>query len=269
MGPWTPRYVIGVIAPFVMAAAVGVGLLAAPDRSARVLSKLRALPGWMAAAIAAVLIVGGALYAASISDERISIYMLLLPVPLLALAWARAAGNLEVLMPGCLILLLGVVLFASEMPALFSGSPLVVWGDAGTFAYMFPREAPFIGPGGRLRPNLYARMRAPEYPRGARLITNSEGFRNLEEFAAQPPAGHMRVLSLGDSFSTGFCADQEAFLGSLLQKELDAEVAQRGGLRSRLRPLLPATARHVVPSRRGRVWAVGQRFDAGRAVLRR
>ena len=223
-GPWTPRYVLGVIVPFLLAATAGLAMVAMPAASARALGILKRPPRWLAAALAAAVILAGVFYAASISDERISIYMLILPAPWLALAWSRASGSVEVLLPGCLILLLGSLLFALELPDLLSGSPLVTWGDQSTFAYLFPREAPFIGPGGRLRPNLYARMRAPEYPRGALLITNSEGFRNLEEFPREASAGRTRILSLGDSFSTGFCADQDAFFGSLLAAELQAEV---------------------------------------------
>jgi len=223
-GPWTPRYVLGVIVPFLLAAMAGLAMMAVPSASARVLHLLGRLPGWLAATLAAAVILAGALYAASISDERISIYMLILPAPLLAVVWAVASRRVDALLPGLTLLAAGVCLFGSEMPDLLFEPPLVVWGDQSTFAYLFPREAPFIGPGGRLRPHLYSRMRAPEYPLGALLITNSDGFRNLEEFPREAASGRTRVLSLGDSFSTGFCADQDAFFGALLGRKLQAEV---------------------------------------------
>jgi len=116
----------------------------------------------------------------------------------------------------------GCLLFAAELVEHPFGTSLAVWGDESTFATLFPREPPFIGPGGRLRPGLDVRMRAPEYRQGARLVTNSAGFRNESEFAARPEAGVLRPLSLGDSFSTGFCADQEAFFGAMLEKLLNS-----------------------------------------------
>lgn len=95
-----------------------------------------------------------------------------------------------------------------------------MWGDRRCFHTLFPEQPPFIGPGGRLLADLDARMPAPEYPRGASLQTNHLGLRNTQEFRAVPAPDTLRVLSLGDSFTTGYAADQTHFFGSLLETEL-------------------------------------------------
>ena len=41
---------------------------------------------------------------------------------------------------------------------------------------------------------------------------NSQGFRATREFERQPPAGTLRIMSLGDSFTAGFrVGDQDTF----------------------------------------------------------
>ncbi len=256
IGPWTLRYLAGVLAPFGVLAlgailltvtgrrrgvAPGGGaragaLLRPRERAGLLPSTLGRLPGPVALLLAAASVVAAGVWALSISDEYVSVLMFLLAVPFLGLVWDRAFGDVDPLVPSLILLVGGVALFGIELASLLlpgdaAGGDrddrptrpvltLAVWGDTSTFATLFPREAPFIGPGGRLRPNLDVRMRAPEYRNGARLVTNARGFRNEEEFAPEPAAGEIRILSLGDSFSTGFCADQRAFFGSVLQEAL-------------------------------------------------
>lgn len=64
------------------------------------------------------------------------------------------------------------------------------------------------------------RISAPEYPWGARFITNGAGFRNTEEVAEARKPTEIRILSLEDSFATGMGADQAEFYGAYLAEEL-------------------------------------------------
>lgn len=128
--------------------------------------------------------------------------------------WLRHAGL--AITAACLALL-GALAVLPELPV------YAVWGDALTFQYLFPREPPFIGPGGRLRPSQALPMAVPDGSRKAlRFETNSLGFRNREEVSRTPEPDRYRVLSLGDSFSNGYGIDQDRFFGPVLQRELQA-----------------------------------------------
>ncbi len=221
-GPFTSRYLFGVLVPF---AVVSIGALTAAlawDPMARALAatagrlpRTLALVATWGAGIAAIA------YAAFISDEHVSVLMALLAPAALALAWHATYRGATAFLALSPILLFGIALFGVEL-ATGGARPLAVWGDSSTFATRFPREAPFTGPGGRLIPGLNTKMRAPEYPGGAAIITNADGFRNEAEFVIPGGYDELRVLSLGDSFSTGFCAHQEHFFGSLLEREIRA-----------------------------------------------
>lgn len=222
-GPYSLRYVAGVIVPWIAAAVLVAALMLRwRARAGGALSDLARVPRRLAATAAMVAVVAGAAYALKISDEYVSVLVLILTPCFVAFLWAESSRGAAPLMASCLVLAAGIALFVVELPSLLRGAPLVVWGDESTFATLFPKEPPFIGPGGRLKPRLDARMRAPEYPRGARIVTNGSGFRNATETADEPAPGETRVLSLGDSFSTGYCADQEAFFGALLERALAA-----------------------------------------------
>jgi len=222
IGPFSPRYLFGVALPFAMACGLLLLFLLAKSRvvpwMGASLGRLPRLPAALAALAGAAAAV---VYSFLISDERVSVLMCLLLPCAIALAWAAAFGRLNPVLACLPVVAGGCLLFAAELAESPFGSSLAVWGDDSTFAALFPREPPFIGPGGRLRPNLDVRMRAPEYRRGARLVTNAVGFRNETEFAPRPAAGLTRVLSLGDSFSTGFGADQEQFFGAILERLLN------------------------------------------------
>lgn len=159
-------------------------------------------------------------YALWVRDAHVSVLFLLAGPALVTLAWTRATGRLEPLLAGFPLLGLGLVLFGLELGSGHSGEPPVRWGGPETFATLFPREEPFLGEGGRLRPNLDLYMASAERLRGATVRTNSQGFRNAEEFGPIPEPGELRVLSLGDSFSIGMQIDQEDFLGPRLEAEL-------------------------------------------------
>lgn len=218
-GPYSLRYLAGVIGPWILSAGL-VAALGSGRAGRRLLSWLSRPPRGLAAAVAFAAIVAGMVYGLRVSDEYVSVLMLLLAPGLVAFLWAESSRGAAPLLASGPLLAAGIALFAIELPSLMLGQPLVVWGDESTFATLFPKEPPFIGPGGRLRRRLDARMRAPEYPRGARIVTNDAGFRNTTEASAAPAPSEARVLSLGDSFSTGYCADQEAFFGALLARAL-------------------------------------------------
>ena len=219
-GPFTSRYLFGVLAPFAVIALFALAAALAWNPVAR---RLEAGAGRLPRIPAIILFWGAGIaalgYSAFISDEHVSVLMALLALCALALAWHASFRGASAFLSFLPILLFAIVLFGAEL-ATGAARPLAVWGDASTFASLFPREAPFIGPGGRLKPGLKTRMRAPEYPAGAGIVTNADGFRNAQEFAIPGDYSELRVLSLGDSFSTGFCADQEHFFGSLLEQEI-------------------------------------------------
>lgn len=231
---YSARYLYGVVIPLDLVSLTLAALALARQRRAAVLAKVLppALLETFRPVVGACFLLAGAasvVYGFLVSDEYVSLLMMIVLPCAIALGWSMTTGaasggagpSRANLLLACLpVLVGGILLFAVEIPGLLAGSPLVVWGDESTFATLFPREAPYIGPGGRLKPGLDVRMRAPEYPNGARLATNSQGFRNQREFGAKPAAGELRLLSLGDSFSTGFCAEQDRFFGSLLEKRL-------------------------------------------------
>ncbi|HKY31368.1 MAG TPA: hypothetical protein VJV23_02445 [Candidatus Polarisedimenticolia bacterium] len=220
LGPYSTRYWLGVIAPY---AALAVALVAAgrgvPRGRRRSSGPIPAPALWTTAAAT---LAAGWFWAFRIADELVSVgMMVLVPLVLLALL-GRLTGAVEPLLAGGVAAAAGIALFAVELPGALSRPALVVWGDDATFATLFPKEPPFLGEGGRLRPRLDVLMRAPEYRTGARLATDRHGFRNVQDVPAEPSAGEHRILSLGDSFSTGYCADQEEFFGSLLEKEISS-----------------------------------------------
>lgn len=97
------------------------------------------------------------------------------------------------------------------------------WGDHRTFQHLFSKNSPYTGPGGRLRPSIDLMVSSGRRYMGNnyRLVTNSDGFRNMEEVSKSPPDGRLRILSLGDSFSNGYGVSQDSFFGPLIEKELE------------------------------------------------
>jgi hypothetical protein len=159
-------------------------------------------------------------YALQVPDTHVSVLFLLTAPAAAALVATHASGRSEPLLAGLPLLALGLPLFALELPTGHTGEHPVRWGGPRTFATVFPRAEPFLGEGGRLRPNLDLHMASAERLRGATVRTDSRGFRNTLEVAALPAAGELRILSLGDSFSIGMQIDQDAFLGPRLEAEL-------------------------------------------------
>ncbi len=219
VGPYSWRYVIGALAPFLGMFAVTVGVLILPATLLlKVIRRFNAIPRWLRMFLVLTIVVFAEHSAFNIADEYISVLLLILVPITAAVAWMRLSHNSELGLVFFPFLLFALVLFATELPEFLSSPALVVWGEKSTFRYLFPTHPPFIGPGGRLQPGLNTLMRAPEYPHGARLLTESHGFRSSHEITMAPLPG--RILSLGDSFAVGFCADQDKFYGSILENQI-------------------------------------------------
>ena len=83
----------------------------------------------------------------------------------------------------------------------------------------------------RIRPN--SRFRHTSRDGSWEFVTNSQGFRNFEDFAYEKPLGKLRVLSLGDSHTQGYEVRQEHTYSAVLERYLrrngiDAEVINGG-----------------------------------------
>ncbi len=74
-----------------------------------------------------------------------------------------------------------------------------------------------MGPGGNLPENLNTYL-SDGLGGQVHWITNSQGFRNDREFSIQPPPGVLRILSLGDSFTSGFRVGQKETFSSMLEE---------------------------------------------------
>jgi lysophospholipase L1-like esterase len=213
----SPERWLAVVAPCL--ALAGIAAVAGRGLVRRLAEPARAgAPGaaWLAAAAGLACVP----LSLRIPDAHVSVLWLLAGPLCAALVWARASGRLEPLLAGAPLLLAALALFAVELPAGQSGEPSVRWGGPRTFATVFPRDEPFLGEGGRLRPDLELFMASAERLRGAQVRTDSHGFRNHREVALVPGEDELRILSLGDSFSVGMQIDQDAFLGPQLEAEL-------------------------------------------------
>ena len=70
----------------------------------------------------------------------------------------------------------------------------------------------------RIRPN--ASFRHTSRDGSWEFVTNSQGFRNREDFEYEKPVGMLRVLSLGDSHTQGYEVRQEHTFSAVLQRYL-------------------------------------------------
>ncbi len=202
-------------------AALLVVLAFAPERAFRGAREGGSARRLLVATAAVGMVAGGAWLCHEIGDAYLGIAVLILgPVNALTL-WGRAAGDAKPIAL-CSVLLVGAsVLFGAELDDDDHGRPVsVLWGDEQTFAMLFAKEPPYIGPGGRLVPNLDVYMHSKDLPQGARLRTNSLGFRNVDEVPIEKDVGTVRLLSLGDSFSIGMQIGQNEFYGPRVERAL-------------------------------------------------
>ncbi|MCP4800862.1 MAG: hypothetical protein GY893_13035 [bacterium] len=214
------KYILAVIGPYLFL----VGLSCFPDRLS-VLLGTRSIHRRFTGLIIWLPLILGTVLAIISPEAHTAMLLFILSFGSTAILWARHSGRPQSLLLSLGPILLVTLMFAVEIPELIRGNSMVVWGQANSFLFpAFPTEAPFIGVGGRLKSNLDVRMNAPEYKAGARLITNSIGLRNSRDFALVPDSGITRVLSIGDSFSTGFAAEQDKFFGTYLAEQTGYEV---------------------------------------------
>ena len=76
--------------------------------------------------------------------------------------------------------------------------------------------------GGYFVPNLDILAEGEFASRPIRIITNSQGFRNAQEFSHDLPDKTFRLLFMGDSYVAGFRTDQQQIIGYQLQQTLNA-----------------------------------------------
>ena len=81
--------------------------------------------------------------------------------------------------------------------------------------------------GGYFVPNLDILATGEFVSQPIRLVTNSQGFRNAEEFSHDVPDKTFRVLFMGDSIVAGFRTDQEQTIAYRLEQYLKAKSASR------------------------------------------
>lgn len=155
-----------------------------------------------------------------------------LVVAALVLLFVRT-GRPESLLACLGVCAIGLVLFGYNLRGLHKDCDgrrnLVKWGHESSMAYFFPRGPRFSNPGGRLRPSLDCPMErgGGEPYVTVRYQTNRLGFRNARELPVPKPADEYRILSLGDSFATGYGVDQAAFFGPLVEAALGAGPGNR------------------------------------------
>jgi hypothetical protein len=212
---------VGVLFPFMILAAVQVAMsLRRPSAEAARSSRAT----WVATLMVAA--VFGLVWAFRIPEPRTALFVIFWLPAVAFLTLYRRLGAAESALSGVGPLALLTLLFAGELP-IHPFLPVVNWGDTTSMKYLFPTHEPYFGRGGRLVPGLRARMRSAEYPGGAVLVTNADGFRNAETVTPQPAPGEYRILSLGDSQACGYGATQEAFFGALLEKRLRSVTSRR------------------------------------------
>ena len=74
--------------------------------------------------------------------------------------------------------------------------------------------------GGFLKPNIDTLV-INAYGDKVKWITNSKGFRNTKEFTYKKPKKTFRILSIGDSFTSGYRVGQDQTFSCLLEKKLN------------------------------------------------
>lgn len=223
LAAYSTSYLFGVLLPLFALAALQVRLslrLAPAPRAPRSVARRQS------ASVLGVAVLLGAAWAMWVPEPRTRIFVVLWLPALALLALYRRLGWIELVLAGIGPLALAMTIFVGELP-MHPMLPVVNWGDATTLEYLFPVREPYFGRGGRLRPNLRGRLRSDDYPGGALLVTNGDGFRNAETSPQRPAPSEHRLLSLGDSFSCGYGANQGAFFGPILGRRLRSATEDR------------------------------------------
>jgi hypothetical protein len=186
-----------------------------------------------------LIIITSALYSL-VSIDYLGTLLLFVSVGFLFFLGGQIWRSVNPLLTGGMVVSFGLVLFGIEVGNLLlmndlndekgvikQSDKLVWWGDGITFPVLFQKSGSYIGSGGRLRPNLNVKMVSPNNQNGVSLITNNIGLRNDVNFNNNSQPGALRILSLGDSFSTGFSVGQEYFFGQKLKSILTKKMSPR------------------------------------------
>lgn len=214
--PWSPRYLLLGVLPTLLLGGLAVAVTARHRSVAPWFRRNPVLGNTFGLFVLGVSVVWAGRFPTS--RRQLAVFALVLIAALIWMSLSLRRSGL--LLSAGSVAILVVVVAVFEVAD--GRSRPVVWGEASTMERTFPRDPPFIGPGGRLNSNLSNWMvRSGVEDLGRVWIrTNSLGFRNDEEVVVPSGGEHTTVLSLGDSFSNGFGIGQDDFYGSLLQARL-------------------------------------------------
>ncbi|HSR50252.1 MAG TPA: hypothetical protein VLV83_05450 [Acidobacteriota bacterium] len=124
------------------------------------------------------------------------------------------------------VLLLGLSLILSLAAAEWLARRAESWSHLDATAADYGdtwAPSPTLGPGGFLKPSFEGQV-VDGLGGTVTWKNNSQGFRNVKEFARQPPTGTLRILSLGDSFAVGYRIGQDHTYSRLLQNWASREM---------------------------------------------
>ena len=167
----------------------------------------------------------------NIDLSYIGIIMFFISLACYSLIAYRLNNDLNYLILGSPSILFGILLSSTELLMITQnflnrklGNDIIHWDAGGAFTNNhFSKSYPFIGPGGRLKPNLNSQLSSPSTKKGVKIITNSIGFRNQKEII-EKKVNHLRILNLGDSQSIGYGIDQNRFFGPRIKAHIKKTV---------------------------------------------
>ncbi|NND55516.1 MAG: hypothetical protein HKN56_11180 [Gammaproteobacteria bacterium] len=117
----------------------------------------------------------------------------------------------------------GLAVFAVVMLGMLLIGEWVIRGLFADETVLFPRYHTDVQYGDytlrRIRPN--SRFRHASIDGSWEFVTNSQGFRNREDFSYQKPPNTFRVLSLGDSHTQGYEVRQDHTFSAVLERYLE------------------------------------------------
>jgi hypothetical protein len=234
IGPYSIEFIILILIPLVVITSITMLIslkLVSFDWLRKLINPIIRLE-FQGILLTGLIIITSAIYSL-VPIDYMGTLLLFVSVGFLFLLGGRIWRSVNPLLTGGLVVSFGLVLFGIEVAnlVLMSGlkdekgdinqtDKLVWWGDGITFPVFFQKSGSYIGSGGRLRPNLNVKMVSPNNQNGVSLVTNNIGLRNDVNFKNKSQPGVLRILSLGDSFSTGFSVGQEYFFGEKLKSIL-------------------------------------------------
>ena len=163
----------------------------------------------------------------NIDSSYIGIIMFFISLACYFLIIYHLNDDINYLILGSPFILFGILLSSTELLVITQnflnrklGNDIIHWDPGGAFTKNhFSKSYPFIGIGGRLKPNLNSQLSSPSTKKGVKIITNSKGFRNQKE-VIEDEVNRLRILNLGDSFSIGYGIDQNRFFGPRIKTHI-------------------------------------------------